>query len=147
MLASKVRLLAVRSFSAPVEHSGFVEEKRVMEGNRGLSLKIGSYAEKVSSAQIIPSDKVWVQLDEMGVPEREAPWNLCLVGKLEGVPNLEPWVLELRKSVDRRWIVKKKVRISVLGVSFCCFEFENEEDLTATLLRGLRKIEDKILEL
>lgn len=43
--------------------------------------------------------------------------------------------------------IKKKVRISVLGVSFCCFEFENEEDLTAILSRGPRKIEDKIVEL
>ena len=83
----------------------------------------------------------------MGVLEREAHWNLCLVGKLERVSNLEPWVPELMKWVDRRWNVKKKVRISVLGVSFCCFEFKNEEDLTTILLRGLRKIEDKILKL
>lgn len=31
----------------------------------------------------------------MGVLEREAHWNLCLVGKLERVSNLEPWVPEL----------------------------------------------------
>ncbi|RVW45647.1 hypothetical protein CK203_111696 [Vitis vinifera] len=63
-LASKLHSLGARSFSTPVEHSGFVEEKRMME-------------------------------DKMGVLEREAHWNLCLVGKLERVSNLESWVPEL----------------------------------------------------
>ena len=40
--------------------------------------------------------------------EREAPWNLCLVGKLEGVSNLEPWVPELGKWVDKRWEHKEE---------------------------------------
>ena len=49
--------------------------------------------------------------------------------------------------MDKRWNVKKNVRISVFKVSFYCFEFENEEDLIAVLSRGSRKIEDKLLEL
>ena len=49
--------------------------------------------------------------------------------------------------MDKRWNVKKKVRIFVFKVSFYCFEFENEDDLIVVLSRGSRKIEDKLMEL
>lgn len=47
---------------------------------------------KVASAQKNLDNKVSVQLDKKEVLERVVPWNLCLVGKLEEVSNLEPWV-------------------------------------------------------
>ncbi|KAL6347540.1 hypothetical protein AAG906_026064 [Vitis piasezkii] len=77
----------MRSFKISIEKVLGKLKEVIMERGRGFTS--GTKFGKTSLSCFLEGAKACYKKE---VLEKVVPWNLCLVGKLEGVSNLEPWV-------------------------------------------------------